>query len=689
MRILLSICIAIFLSVSFAYGQDSTEVSIDKSTPPPAPVPVPKIKDSAVKTAAKNFKEGSEIEGEPNLDWGQVDLEHLKMTSYKKDTSANVILLLNYSKVDRAYYNGQFGVFYDYHFRIKIIDKSKYQGGEVELMSDSRDQIVNVKGQTINWVDGAIERVKVKEVLTDEQSGSRTLYRFSFPEIMDGSILEYKYRIFNPNPVLIVSKYFQSSLPVVWSEYRFFQMNELDYKKVPLGGCKFDYKRTEEVEANDVHDGGTEFRWVMKDVPGIPEESYSATLDNSLARMAIQLHSFKFDGRKEYVFKDWENYTSSYYKDEDAMGQVFISKQTKKVMKGMKSTLSGATSKKERMILTYNYIRDNMDWTGDHEMYISIDLKTSYKYKRGTSADINFLLIGALRKQGIKANPVLLSTRGHGRLYKKYPLTKQFNHVIAHVEVDGETYLLDATYKDIPYNLLAFPNLNYDGLLITSNDNEWIDIKGVRATKKVQANLDLTEDGVMTGTFEYSRDAYRGFEVRRDIEEQGKEDYEDDYFSTFTDSKVTNLTFENENETDKPIIERMDFTCETIAEVGGDLIYFNLLMGLGFSESMFREPIRYAPIEMPYPLVDDYSFKIKIPEGYSTEELPESMDIALPDNEMSFKYTIEEKDGYLIYNAYLRINKVFYEVEEYQKIKDFMDKVVEKQTSQIVLKKNP
>lgn len=698
MRFLLSICIAMLCSISALLGQDSTRITTEtkrlmgKPKPMAAPKLMPKKKEVGVSSNSNNFKDGMEIEAAPDLDWGQVDLEYLKMTSYDKDTLANEILLLNYSKVDRAIYQGQFGVMYHYHFRVKIFDKSKYQGGEIELLSDARDRVLksSIKGQTINWVGGAIERVKVKEILTDDQGQGRMLYRFSFPEIMDGTVLEYKYSIFNPNPVLIADKYFQSSLPIVWSEYRFFEMSELEYKMIALNNPKFDYKRQETVEKNETHNGGTEYRWVIKDVPGVEEESYSSVIDNHLARMAIQLHSFDFNGRKEYVFKDWDSYCETYYNDADGMGQTSSSKNTKKLLKAMKSTLAGITSKKDKMVAIYEHVRDNVEWSGDYTMYISSDLKTVYKNKHGTSADINFLLIAALKHSGINAYPVLLSTRRNGKMYREYPLTKQFNHVITQVEIGGETYLLDAIYPNVPYNLLPFPDLNHEGLLIKNNNNNWINITATTAKKTVQVDLELTEDGEMAGTFEYKRDAYRGFESRLDIEEKGKEDYERDYFSSvFSDSKVTNLRFENEDDFEKPMIERMNFTCETCGQVAGDLIYFNLLMGLGFSENIFKAPKRNMPIEMPYPFIDDYSFKIKIPEGYMTEELPAEMNIALPNNTMVFKFTIEEKEGYLNYNAHLEINEMYYNAADYQAIKDFMDKVVEKQTSQIVVKKKP
>lgn len=703
MRLLIGLLIVtLTCSVTFTnvYGQDSTKTETTSELPKPLPAPKPKpigkpqITGDSPSTSSQIqvvLKKGevAELDGEPSLKWGEVAIEDLKMTSYAFDTSANEVLLLNYSEVSRGFYEGNYGVFYDYHYRIKIMEKSKYSGGEIELTSDNYNQIVRTKAQTINYVDGAIERIKVKEILNDNQGGGYVLYRFSFPEIRDGSVLEYKYRIFCKNPVLIENIYLQALIPVVWSELRFFEMNELEYKVVPLGGKhEYFYEGKEQKEANSYHEGGTEYRWVMKNLPAVDYEDYISSINNNLQKISIQLHSYEFDGRKEYVFKDWDVFCERYYNDGDVMKQVDNANSVKKLLKDIKKPLAALQTDKEKMIFIFDYIEERMNWNGNYNIYITEDLKTAYKYGNGSSADINYLLMAALRQIGIKAYPILISTRTKGRLYKGYPLSKQFEQVIVQAEIGNEVYRFDATYDEVPYNLMPYPNLNYEGLLIKNGKGEWIDMSAELATKTVQVEMEITDEGAMSGTFEYIRDSYRAFQVRQDVDEMGIEKYTKRYFSdVFPESKVTNLTFDNLEDDAKILTEKMDFVAENACQIAGDLMYFDLLMGLGFSESMFREEKRTKPVEMTYPLVDDYTFKIKIPEGYEAEELPSDLDISLPNNAAKYTFTIEVKDGYLFYNARLELIKVYYEVSEFEDLKNFMDKVVEKQTSQVVLKK--
>jgi hypothetical protein len=488
---------------------------------------------------------------------------------------------------------------------------------------------------------------------------------------------------------LIESVYFQSVVPVVWGELRFFEMNELEYKIVPLGGKhEYFYEGKEKKEANSFHDGGTEYRWVMKNLPAVDYEDYISSIDNSLRRMAIQLHAYEFEEGKQYVFKDWDAFCERYYNDGDVMQQVDNPKNVKKLLKDIKKPLAVLKTDKEKMIYIFDYVEESMNWNGSYNIYATGDLKKAYEYRSGSSSDINFLVMAALRNSGIKAYPILISTREKGRLYKDYPLAKQFEHVIVQAEIGNEVYRFDATYDETPYNLMPYPNLNYDGLLIKNGKGEWIDMVAELATKTVQVEMEISEEGGMSGTFEYIRDAYRAFEVRQDVDELGIEKYTERYFSDFfPESKVTNLTFDNLEDDAKKLTEKMDFSAENVCQMSGDLMYFDLLMGLGFSESMFREQKRTQPVEITYPLVDSYTFKIKIPKGYEAEELPSDLDISLPDGAAKYTFTIEAKDGYLIYNAHLELIKVYYEVSEFSALRDFMDKVVEKQTSQVVMKK--
>jgi hypothetical protein len=54
--------------------------------------------------------------------------------------------------------------------------------------------------------------------------------------------------------------------------------------------------------------------------------------------------------------------------------------------------------------------------------YLLKTLKGVFNRKTGSGTELNLLLISLLRQVGIEANPVVISTREHGRIWKDYPM---------------------------------------------------------------------------------------------------------------------------------------------------------------------------------------------------------------------------------------------------------------------------
>ncbi|MEJ7658609.1 MAG: hypothetical protein WKG07_02725 [Hymenobacter sp.] len=91
---------------------------------------------------------------------------------------------------------------------------------------------------------------------------------------------------------------------------------------------------------------------------------------------------------------------------------------------------------------------------------------------------MNLLLIAALRQAGLPAQPVLLSTRTHGRVSQSFPQLQQFNYVIGVLPLaDGKELLLDATEPLLPCGVLPSRCLSQAGRLVTGKEMEgrWVE----------------------------------------------------------------------------------------------------------------------------------------------------------------------------------------------------------------------
>ena len=106
------------------------------------------------------------------------------------------------------------------------------------------------------------------------------------------------------------------------------------------------------------------------------------------------------------------------------------------------------------------------------------------------------------------------------------------------------------------------------------------------------------------------------------------------------------------------------------------------------AENPFKQEKREYPIDFVYPHQDKYMINISIPDGYVVESLPNSIAISMEDNIGTFKYNIANGAANQIQIAVtMDINFASVSQDYYATLKDFYQKVIEKQNEKIVLKK--
>jgi len=145
-------------------------------------------------------------------------------------------------------------------------------------------------------------------------------------------------------------------------------------------------------------------------------------------------------------------------------------------------------------------VQNTIKWNERNRLFCKNSLKKIWKEKSGNTAEINLLLIAMLRKAGIEANPIVLSTRQNGIIHPSHPIIIQINYIIVYARIKDKNYLMDATDPYCPIGILPFRCLNSRGRLITNNKSEWIDLTPNKGAKTaIMSNLKLTEEETVKG----------------------------------------------------------------------------------------------------------------------------------------------------------------------------------------------
>jgi hypothetical protein len=85
--------------------------------------------------------------------------------------------------------------------------------------------------------------------------------------------------------------------------------------------------------------------------------------------------------------------------------------------------------------------------------------------------------------------------------------------------------------------------------------------------------------------------------------------------------------------------------------------------------------------------MDKFTINIKIPDGYKMESLPASAILTMEDNLGSFKFMTNQTNNTIQVSAMIQINAAIISSEYYTILKEFYQKMIDKQNEKIILTK--
>lgn len=621
--------------------------------------------------------------------FGKVDKAELQMKVYPKDSAANAVILFDRGHLYIERDGSRLFIIYERHTRIKILKKDGYEWGDVEIpfytASGAKEKISRLKAATYTLENGRVTQHKValREIITEKTSEKWSAKKISMPNIKEGVIIEYAYKKttpFSPNPD---PWYFQTSIPVIYSEFK---------SRLPTGMASFVKLLQGNIKIEHVTEKKPDYKqrevdtWTAQDIPKFEPEKYMTQSDNHVTKLEFQL--------KRLVLT-WRDLDDKLIKHEyfgrelkrDNFGQDILDKATK------------ISNPKQKAQMIYDAVRTQMLWNKKSRFLVSKNLKKIYKEKKGNSADINLLLINLLRRAGVQAFPILVSTRSHEKINLLYPLVTKFNYVIAIVAIGDKGYFLDATDKLVPFGLLPYRCLNGAGRLITGNNlkNYWFNVyQGKKYLETVNLNLSLNEDGVLEGSMKMTDYDYSALATRKKAQEKddkkdkeikGKSGGEEDEKADLAGLKVLKAKRLNMDDIYKPIKTEMEVKIEDKAQKAGQMIYLNPMLYWQTKESPFKLKTRQYPVDFGYNRQQNYYLKLKIPKGYKVESLPKDKGLKLPFKGASYFYSAKQYDDHLVIVSRLSISRPVFDPTQYLYLKEFFAQLVEKEAEQIVLKK--
>lgn len=616
--------------------------------------------------------------------FGKISKKDLAQKVCVVDTNACAEVLYNRGSLLLDVERGRFSAIYEEHKIIKIYNKKAYDLADVQLSyNDRTESIPSIKACTYNLVDGKIvkSKVKKKSILIEEVVGRYKNKKIAFQDVKEGSIIEIIYRKRMPISYNLPSWYFQSDIPVRYSEYKVSIPDMFTFKKNLTGyvDIKNDYK-TSTLAGLDMY--LNRYIYFGENIPAFKDEGYIACKDDYVSKIEFTLESYRDSYNAQHsICSDWKTVCEK-LRTSDNFGEVFKKRSfIKEIVKGIVDENMDDETKVNKI---FAYVRDNIKWNERYSLRTDKRFRKISEKKSTTSGGVNLFLIALLRHAGLECNPVILSTKSNGRNLFNIPNLSNYNHTIACIQYQNKRYYLDAISKFSSANLLSYEDVG-GAVLIKDNRFETFTLKNnPMSSKYMRISSTLDENGVLEGKAICQSNNHYASRFRQSFKDEDKRIV--DLENGVNDFVIEDYSLSSINDNSKPIKEQYSFVLGEESE-GLGTIYLPALLHYSNMKNPFTSEERLFPVDFSYITSDRYIINIVIPENYIVEQMPKSVNVVFPDKSSNFIYSCSANKNIINISSSFKVLRNNYYQNEYFALRNIFDIMVKKYSEYIVLKR--
>lgn len=645
----------------------------------------------------------AQIANVEKIKFGKLSQGEMSLTTYTPMPDANAVVLIDKGDLSMNYsqHLGNFQYFLQRHLRIKVLTEAGTDQANFKftLLDDGAggEKITSIKGITYNkQMNGKWETVKLNKANIFEERIDENFVMISivFPQVKAGSIIELRYDLSSTNLYNLPTWYFQTDIPVDYSEYRmetpeYFQYNldmkgyhsdhliQNDLNKYGSGSIIMVTKRgPQNLDYLTITN-----HWVAVQVPPFIEEPFSPAKRNFLFRVEFELGGIQFPFETIDFNYDWDDVARVYRKGSSYSTYMRKSRQLNEIVNTITTGVDTLTNIRN----IYDGVHDYINWNGQFSSFCSGTPKDILTKGSGVSADLNFLLINLLRAKGYMVEPVLVKTRQEGFVSLARPSLSQFNHVIAAVSLPGRsTFLLDATQKDCPLGILPKFDLNERGRVIHENSSEWISLAPkAKAKMAIQINAKMEEER-LSGSSTIKAEGYSAIDLKRIAYAA---DSPATFLSDLTGKTINNCELNGLGSRQEALVATFDLDFSDQLMDGGDLVYLQPVFFRQDEQNPFSAKERQFPIDFVTPQERIYVLSVELPESITVEDLPENKAFALPEGKGRYSMTYVLMGNVLRIIEKYQLTTSFFFAQEYDALKEFITLAAQQGETPVVLRK--
>lgn len=626
--------------------------------------------------------------------FGKISEQELTMESYDKDPDANAVILYEENYLQYAL-SAQGARDSRYWMRIKILKTEGIDQADISFTyinhTALRESISGIDAAAYNLENGKIVKTSLKKqyIFNERIDEHHMCIKFSIPEVRVGTVIEYRFCHSSPNLTYIPPFVVQHDIPVVCSHMQaeipeFFKMRIDQKGYIPLN------IKEDAGSASLPLNAGNQCPYTTRiikvdgsNIPALKSESYIWSLSDFRSMVRFELSQIAFP------FAPVRNFAGTWKSVNDALFQSSfntccrIGNPYKDQVKAIVAAQGDARAKAHEVL---KLVQSKMKWNKEYRLF-STNPRAAATKGTGSSAEMNFILMAALKDAGLNVAPILLRPRHMGRLPYTYASFDYIITFVVRIDLGNEQYVYaDATDPNSDLNVLP-QELLVDRARIygVNGEDGWCDLSQLtKNNMTARMLLTISPDGTITGTVieTYTNQAAFNISTKYTLA-QSEEKYIDDI------EKEQNIQIENLKIDGIGTLQvTQKYTLTTTSNCSDEYIYLNATILPFMTTNTFNTSSRILPIE--FANAQNYEIRglLTLPEKYIVEECPPTIGLVSEDKTLTCRYTSQTTLNNLQFLFTFSQQRLIYLPTEFDQLNSFFGLVANQNNSQIVIRKN-
>ena len=179
-------------------------------------------------------------------EFGKLEKDDIEFAKYAQDENAEAVVMFDMAKSYFLEDDGSFDVIFERKTRIKIFSEAGIKWAEVEIPfyqeGSIYEKVYDIEAFTYNFENGQMNTIPfdVSNTYDEKKNEYWNVRKFALPNVKEGSIIEYRYKISSQYKFNFRDWEFQWRIPVVYSEYEVKMIPFYEYAFILQGANKFD-----------------------------------------------------------------------------------------------------------------------------------------------------------------------------------------------------------------------------------------------------------------------------------------------------------------------------------------------------------------------------------------------------------------------------------------------------------------